>query len=95
MQTNFQDRQSALITEAVQTIQEQVKLKGSPSQHDYNQLVIPIVCTKIYDTVGYLIAEVGAELCVCGEGILSSTEYQEAKDLMQLADYCLNYNPQS
>jgi hypothetical protein len=91
MQTNFQDRQASLITEAIETIQEQVKLKGTASKHDYNQPVIPIVGSNIYDDAGGRIEEVGANKLINTDGMLWSIYDIESKSLMQLADYCLNY----
>ena len=95
MQTNFQNRQASLIAEAIETIKAKVKANGRASKHDYNQPVIPAIGSKIYDITGTLIIEIGAEKSVNKDGILIGTEYQEPEDLMQLADYCLNYKPQS
>jgi hypothetical protein len=93
MQTNFQDRQSALITEAVQTIQEQVKLKGSPSFLDMEIQSIPYTDGNLWFDETSEIAEICKEYVFSEDGDDCGLYAIDCDTLMKIADYCLNYNP--
>lgn len=91
MQTNFQNRQASLITEAIETIQEQVKLKGSPSFLDIEVKSIPYEGSELWFDNFEAIAEIGIDT-VWSEDHNDCQLYSlESDTIMQLADYCLNY----
>jgi len=93
MQTNFQDRQSALITEAIETIQEQVKLKGSPSFLDMKIKSIPYTDSELcYDGMND-VSEIGEQHVFSEDGDEYCLFNIDCDTIVKLADYCLNYNP--
>jgi hypothetical protein len=78
MQTNFQDRQAQLITEAIETIQLAVKANGK---------VIPYPDSGLwFNHIGYIYVR-------DEEGNTSEIRDLDSYTIAKLADYCLNYNP--
>jgi hypothetical protein len=99
MQTNFQDRQSALITEAIQTIQQAVRANKKaifiPSEvHNYGKPKGDnlTLWKQLQPARTYFVTVRYEEVFTSNNDYTLLTDIP-ADQLFAIADYCLNYNP--